>query len=320
MWHKMKIMLKFLVIENPLGLKNLEESFAFNFCCDSLSVILRPTVPYCHVMVPFNPPGYAVYVLMCVSYMRPSASSAGGMPICPLCIMCLSRSRWPRGLRCGSAAACWLGLRVRISPWAVDFGLLWVLCFVSYRSLRRADHSSRGVLPSVVCLSVAVKPQEWGGLGPLLSVAPWNTIMCFNAVVFLSCCKRWSVVCVCLSERERECVWVCVCVSVCVWVWVCECARVRQWVWVCVGVFVRVDMWKNGWVCVSELICEWVGEIERERQRVCVCVCAVPSRCTVLISKILSGCAETWVCLRGWIYGTYCWISSVCEYSLRLGP
>jgi len=28
--------------------------------------------------------------------------------------------------------------------------LLWVLCFVRYRSLRRADHSSRGVLPTVV--------------------------------------------------------------------------------------------------------------------------------------------------------------------------
>ena len=29
--------------------------------------------------------------------------------------------------------------------------LLWVLCVVRYSSLRRADHSSRGVLPSVVC-------------------------------------------------------------------------------------------------------------------------------------------------------------------------
>jgi hypothetical protein len=29
--------------------------------------------------------------------------------------------------------------------------LLWVLCVVRYRSLRRADHSSREVLPNVVC-------------------------------------------------------------------------------------------------------------------------------------------------------------------------
>jgi hypothetical protein len=38
--------------------------------------------------------------------------------------------------------------------------LLWVLCVVRYRSLRRADHSSRGVLLSVVCLSVIVKPRK----------------------------------------------------------------------------------------------------------------------------------------------------------------
>ena len=30
--------------------------------------------------------------------------------------------------------------------------LLWVLCVVRQRSLRGANHSSRGVLPSVVCL------------------------------------------------------------------------------------------------------------------------------------------------------------------------
>jgi hypothetical protein len=50
--------------------------------------------------------------------------------------------------------------------------LLWVLYFVRYRSLRRADHSCRGVLPSVVCLSVIVKPVQWGGPGPLGAVAP----------------------------------------------------------------------------------------------------------------------------------------------------
>jgi hypothetical protein len=32
----------------------------------------------------------------------------------------------------------------------MDICLLWVLCAVRYRSLRRADHSSRGVLPTVV--------------------------------------------------------------------------------------------------------------------------------------------------------------------------
>ena len=33
------------------------------------------------------------------------------------------------------------------------------LCVVRYKSLRRADHRSREVLPSVVSLSVIVKPQ-----------------------------------------------------------------------------------------------------------------------------------------------------------------
>jgi hypothetical protein len=33
-------------------------------------------------------------------------------------------------------------------------------CVLSGRSLRRADHSSRAVLPSVVCLSAIVKPRQ----------------------------------------------------------------------------------------------------------------------------------------------------------------
>jgi len=41
----------------------------------------------------------------------------------------------------------------------MDVCLLQMLCVVRKRSLRRADHSSRGVLPSVVCLSVIIKPR-----------------------------------------------------------------------------------------------------------------------------------------------------------------
>ena len=33
------------------------------------------------------------------------------------------------------------------------------------RSLRRADNSPRGILPSAVCLSVVQEPQPWEGLG-----------------------------------------------------------------------------------------------------------------------------------------------------------
>jgi hypothetical protein len=40
--------------------------------------------------------------------------------------------------------------------------------------MRRVTHSSRGVLPSVVCLSVIVKPRYKGGPSPLGAVAPWG--------------------------------------------------------------------------------------------------------------------------------------------------
>ena len=39
---------------------------------------------------------------------------------------------------------------------STDIFLSWMLCVFGYRCLRRADHSSRGVLSSVVCLSVIV--------------------------------------------------------------------------------------------------------------------------------------------------------------------
>jgi hypothetical protein len=54
----------------------------------------------------------------------------------------------------------------------MDFCLLCVLCVVRYRSLLRADHSSRGVLPIVVCLSFIVNSWHWGGLGSLGAVEP----------------------------------------------------------------------------------------------------------------------------------------------------
>jgi hypothetical protein len=61
-----------------------------------------------------------------------------------------SRSQWPRGINRGSAAVLLLGMRVRIrlGSW------MFVPCECCVLSVRRADHSSRGVLPSVVCLSV----------------------------------------------------------------------------------------------------------------------------------------------------------------------
>jgi len=55
------------------------------------------------------------------------------------------RSQRPRGLRRESAASCLLGLWFRIPPGHRYLYLLWLLCVVRYGSLRRGDHSSRGV-------------------------------------------------------------------------------------------------------------------------------------------------------------------------------
>ena len=69
------------------------------------------------------------------------------------------RYQWPRGLKRGSAASSFLELRVRIPPRA------WIsvsceFCVLSGRTLlSRADHSSRGILPRVMCLSAIVKPR-----------------------------------------------------------------------------------------------------------------------------------------------------------------
>ena len=71
--------------------------------------------------------------------------------------------KWPRGLGRGSAAACLLGLRVRMPAG------LWmsVSCEWCVLSLRRVDNLSREVLTSVAWLIVIPKPQHWGDLSPL---------------------------------------------------------------------------------------------------------------------------------------------------------
>ena len=50
--------------------------------------------------------------------------------------------------------------------------ILWLLSVVRNRSLRRADHSFRGVLRGVMCQSVIVRPWKWGGPGPMGAVVP----------------------------------------------------------------------------------------------------------------------------------------------------
>ena len=52
--------------------------------------------------------------------------------------------------------------------------LLWLLFAVRYRSLRRADHSSREVQMSVVSLSATVTLRKLGRRGPMGHLAPWK--------------------------------------------------------------------------------------------------------------------------------------------------
>ena len=77
--------------------------------------------------------------------------------------MILTRFRTLMAEAGGHAAARLLGFRVRIPP-----GAWMAVCFACcVLSLRRADHSSRGVLPSVICLRVMLKSEQSGELGPL---------------------------------------------------------------------------------------------------------------------------------------------------------
>jgi len=52
-----------------------------------------------------------------------------------------------------------------LNPAGTRICLLWLLCVVRQMSLRRADHSSREILPKVVFLSVISKSPQWRALG-----------------------------------------------------------------------------------------------------------------------------------------------------------
>jgi len=82
------------------------------------------------------------------------------------------RSVWPRGLKRTYAAAWSLGLRVRI-PLRASMFVFCEYCLLSGRGL------CDGLIacaeePCCVCVSncVIYKPQQWGGVGLILVVAP----------------------------------------------------------------------------------------------------------------------------------------------------
>ena len=68
-------------------------------------------------------------------------------------IILQSRSKQPRGIRRWPTAVSQPGSRVRIPPGAWMYVTYDCCVFWRYRSLRQADHSSRGALPSVLCLN-----------------------------------------------------------------------------------------------------------------------------------------------------------------------
>ena len=55
---------------------------------------------------------------------------------------------------------------------------------VRQRPLRRADRSSGGVLPSVVCPSVIARLQQYGGLGPMGGLSSHDKKKCLLSSVF----------------------------------------------------------------------------------------------------------------------------------------
>jgi hypothetical protein len=67
---------------------------------------------------------------------------------------------------CADHGGRWLaGTEGSHSARGMDVCVSFVFCVLSGRG--RTDRSSRGFLPSVVCLSMISKPQQWCGLGPL---------------------------------------------------------------------------------------------------------------------------------------------------------
>lgn len=60
--------------------------------------------------------------------------------------------------KAGCAAARTLGIAGSNPAGSMDVSFLWVLCFVRSMSMCQADHSSRAILPNVVCLNEIVKP------------------------------------------------------------------------------------------------------------------------------------------------------------------
>jgi len=91
----------------------------------------------------------------------------------------LSLYRRPRWLRRGSAAARLLGLRVRIPPGACTYAYYECCVLTGRVVLCRADHSSRGILLSAVCLSVNVSHNSEEAMAHYRLMWHKKTLLCW---------------------------------------------------------------------------------------------------------------------------------------------
>jgi hypothetical protein len=90
------------------------------------------------------------------------------------CIWDLNRSQWPRGLRCGYAAAHLLGFYVRILWGHGCLSLVSVVCCQVEVSATGWSLIQRSPTECGVSKVWSWSLEQWGGLGPLGAVKPLN--------------------------------------------------------------------------------------------------------------------------------------------------
>jgi hypothetical protein len=97
----------------------------------------------------------------------------------------------------------------------MDVCLLWVLCVVTQRSLRRADHSSRGVLPTVCDLETSTMRRPRPEFGCCATGKETNgnwrevQIMTFLIIQFYSPSRHWflsasNINCCTVNTQDSE--------------------------------------------------------------------------------------------------------------------
>ena len=106
---------------------------------------------------------------------------------CPWC-----RSQWPRGLKAWVCGRSFVGIAASNPAGGLDVCILWVLCVVTYRSLRRTDNSPKGILLSMVCDREASTMRR-----------PWPTTRCRPRKIKRQR-KQYRRVQILLGQHERR--------------------------------------------------------------------------------------------------------------------